>query len=373
MSTQRYYLSALLHISFLLGSLRAQSQITLSVADAGNVGDFAFLRNDTTRGGTTLYGSRGANQTWNFSTISGFSEDTVAFIAKAAAPSPALFPAVNVVLRQNAQFTYINRATNGLFIHGLTIDFDTLFGTDPFVLNPPLRLIGFPATFGNNFTSSGSASIRFAVQDTVALDSTTSFYIDSVRINLSVTQRDSINGWGTLQMPASITLPALRQESWQTFTPNVEIKIQNPLWGPNFPFNLVPRYIWIPLPAGILPSTSFTNRTVNYWTTGRRYPVLTFALDSTDTILTCQYQTTNSIVAGLRQNLHESEQYLYPNPTVQKAFYLRKPANVRVVDMQGKILYFSALPVERVQLPASASGLYLVYLDDKEVVRLIVE
>jgi hypothetical protein len=371
---QRYYLSALMLVSLLLCSAAVQAQLTLSISDAGTVGDFAYLRNDTTRAGTLLFGSKGPNQTWNFANISGISEDTVAFIAKAAAPSPTLFPAVNVVLKQNAQYTYINRAANGLFIHGLTVDFDTLFGTDPLVISPPLRLIGFPATFGNNFSSTGSANIRFAIQDTVALDSTTSFYIDSVRIVVSVTQRDSINGWGSIQMPAAITVPALRQETWQTITPNVEIKIQNPLWGPNFPFNLVPRYIWIPLPAGILPSTSFTNRSVNYWTTGRRFPIVTFTLDSTDTILTCQYQTTNSIVAGLWEDFDGSEQQLYPNPTVQKCFYLRKPAAIRVVDIHGKQHYTSGgLSVDKVQMPMEASGLYFVYVDEQEVLKLVVK
>jgi hypothetical protein len=349
------------------------AQITLTSADVGSVGDMVFVRNDTTFAGSTTVGNPGINLTWNFQNLSGILQDTIFYISPAAAPSGASFPNANLVSKDGAQFFYFNKSTSGLFIQGLTIDFDTLFGSDAIPVNPPLKFIGFPSTFGTNFTSTANSAIRFAVQDTIAIDTATSFYVDSIRISLAISVVDSINGWGTLQMPGNINLPALRQSNLQTITPNIELRIQNPLWAPNFPFNLLPRWIWIPLPAGIIPSTSFETRTISYYTNGRKYPILAHTLDSAGTILNSQFQTTASIVQGLAQETTiNAELQAFPNPSADGMYRLSKPSDFRIFNMAGQEVLRGRL-TETIDLRKQPSGNYLLLSDQGQWQKLVRE
>lgn len=347
-------------------------QITLNSTDVGSVGDMVFVRNDTALPSNQI-GNPGINQTWNFQNLAGIFQDTIFYISPASAPSGAIIPNANLVTKDGAQYIYYNKSSSGLFIQGLTIDFDTLFGSDPIPLNPPLKFIGFPSTFGTNFTASSNAAIRIAIQDTIAIDSTTSLYVDSIRISIVVSIVDSINGWGTLQMPGNINLPALRQSSLQTITPNIELRIQNPLWGPNFPNNLLPRWIWIPLPAGTLPITDLDTRTVSYYTNGRKYPILTHTLDSTGSIINSQFQTTASIIRGLAEVEFDGDGLsIFPNPSADGTFSLTQPEQFRVYALTGQeILRGSA--TQKVDLSAQPAGIYLLLTDSGRWKKLIKE
>ncbi len=319
--------SLLILILFTLVRTDLFAQISLGPQDFGNIGDEVELYFDSTYIGPQSAGNPGAAQIWNFG-LSSNTPDTLRFVDPNSTPYGSDFPASNIALEEGISYTYLNQSLTDIKVYGFNLDLDTFFPGASILVDPPITLIQFPATYGDNYSSSGTGSVTFPFQDTFDIGGNPT-YVDSVRVEFNVQQIDSINGYGILNIDTSSN-QALRIESWQNIGFSLFAKVEI--------FPTV--FIWVPIPIPILPN--IVVRSVNYLGNGFDYPLLSFELDSAGDIIGNSFQknpVVNSIDDASSLGLIKS--VVYPNPASDKLFfdlqYGTQP--VEILDSHGREIF----------------------------------
>jgi hypothetical protein len=158
----------------------SQAQIVLNSGDLPQVGDIQPLRRiDST---STNPGPSGANQTWNFSSLSGGYVDTNYYVLPSATPNGASFPMANIcILRENSNnYMYCSTGASGMKIVG--------FDDNPGAIDLDIEGFEFPIlTYGNSITHDFRA--RFNVVSATTYDA------------IFVHHVSTADGWGTIATP----------------------------------------------------------------------------------------------------------------------------------------------------------------------------
>lgn len=147
--------------SLLVGSAFAQTIPTLtqatSVPLAGE--SYEFYTNPTATNLQVTYG--GANETWDFSSVSGNVELT-SYMTDANSPNPGVYPGCNLVEVSALAENYMVSTNSNLGYVGQILDVADITYTDPG------DILQFPITYGDSFTDviAGSADIPIIGQIT---------------------------------------------------------------------------------------------------------------------------------------------------------------------------------------------------------------
>lgn len=185
------------------GPIFIQAQITLDASDVPPFGTSITTTTDTLVAGLQP-GPSGANQTWDFSMLSGQESITQLVVAPAETPDGASFPQATFAFKSTDDlYSYAQVTADALLALGGSAPL--IQGANPVVLyfDPAQQLLPVPATFGSAFTN----NYGFELQ----LDgSVINPLIDSVRVTSSSAQSAGIDAYGTLILPDA-TYETLRQ------------------------------------------------------------------------------------------------------------------------------------------------------------------
>lgn len=136
-------------------SFASYSQITLTTNDIIGTGYTMYYGVATNPGGTITIGGTGS-QTWNFSSLTAASEDTLVSLLPSATPYAASFTGTNLCLQLGTSdnYYYYHNNTDSLISTGDALN-DYLNGAVMRTFTPPLELFQFPATYGyaKNYTT----------------------------------------------------------------------------------------------------------------------------------------------------------------------------------------------------------------------------
>lgn len=200
----------LLPILFILCAIAGHAQIQITRQDFPMVGD-TFRFQTTELNALPNYQTKGANQTWDFSTITGGENLTIRYIARSAWTGVDSFPTSTLVEQSNHGTRFYSEDNNTIRLVGKI---------DSLVLGfqPPIVIARFPIAFNSTSTSSGT-TITSGLYDTDLNDGNddtnenpdngdgngdgnenTNF--DSVRTNTLVVHTDTADAWGTIKTPA---------------------------------------------------------------------------------------------------------------------------------------------------------------------------
>ncbi len=360
----------LLALTLLAVSLGLRAQITLGFnqwPDSGSVITY------TNAFGTALLGDSGINKTWNYDTLTGFSNnDTVRIFP------PRLYPGASRNLRLNSNqvhdnagiFQFFNKRFRGslsdVLLQGiyLTLPGGLIPGGDSvlnFEFSPAIKVFEENSTFNTVVRGSGQSN-RFTIpfDTTITVPNLGAINVDSLGFRGRITYNSRFNGWGTLNLPGG-SWPALREQQSNTFSISVEVFTLIRI----LPF-LPPIPTWVPIPV---PLPNFPFNSIRYWTNSFQLPTLEITTDSAGTTtLSTRFQ--GGIPQGLKQVNATKLFTAYPNPGNNElsieAMSGILPEKIEIFNLTGQLIENRNWPTSSnkviVQTAKWPKGGYLVRL-----------
>lgn len=279
--------------SFLCASLASSAQISLSQTDIASSGSRVI---DQSTAFPSELPTVGANQTWDFLTVGDtLFSDTTFFLLPSATPFSSVMTGSNLASKLGSGYTYYEKSAAGFYLKGIAFELPPIginlpFTAAPFNFMPKIPIVKFPGNYGQVNTGTGSGKFEFDFDTTVF-----GIHITKVRITLTVTLDDTINGWGTAQFPSG-PMPCLRQSQSQRLSFAFEGRSA-----------LLP--IWLPLPLNF-PDQK--NRSILFWANGKNAPVATIGVDTLGNITNTSFQ--RPLLTDVVHNVKSTEFEVYPNP-----------------------------------------------------------
>lgn len=327
---------------FSLLTLGLNAQITLTQASHNlAVGDdYPFQKYDTTASAPR---NTGANQTWNFSTVSTLNAtpNGVVFIDDATS-NPAA-PAGSTIAEVNSGIsTNFYKTTSGItYLTGVNQEgvLNANFSANPL----PIRNWDLSYGEGNSFSSTGTfTSSNPNLPSNGNIDGEFNY---------------GVSGYGTLTAPDGTVYSNVLQI---IDTTNVNIA-------------------WIPQ-AGIDAGLGITTISYKYYVAGQKHPVVTYE-DIMQTIFAFNNMTVQMIyweqtksyslkysevgAAGL-QDLEASAIAVYPNPATNEMFISStNEVKVYILDLNGSIVKTTTgIGIQTINIENLQNGTYLLQLSD---------
>lgn len=285
------------------GSLGAQITVTNSSFPAA--GDTLRVAFDTSSAGITIT-PPGGNQIWNFSALTAaFTRRSVVKPASEGG-SAANFPSATIVVEGQNGDSYFRVTPNVYELVGF--DGDDPAGLQVPVItafNPPVVQRRAPMNFFDINTTNGALLVPFAAnQLPQVILNLLPVVPDSVRIRLSFTRTDLVDGWGMLTIPGG-TYPVLRERRLQYSDTRVEVKLGI------FPWTDVTSFI--PLPnVGLGRDTTLT---YEFFSNSAKEPIAIVTADHvTGQVLQTEYKF-NGIISSSNAPIEPVVAVsVYPNP-----------------------------------------------------------
>jgi hypothetical protein len=314
------------------------AQITITSNDFGNVGD-SYTVGRRNANIIVTPGNAGVNQTWNFTSLTPETLDTINFLAPAGQPMSASFPNANLVIESNDGIFYFDRRSDGIYTHGgvVSVNGTTTAG----VYSPEQTLLPFPTNYQDNFTSASGfqTAFPFAV-DTNVLGCP--IKLDSIRVNRFSDLAVNFDAWGTVQLPTD-TLVALRANSVEVATDSIFIyapqAISCPLLGLNIPQG------WSLAPATLLslagipgPVTTTTSTVYTWYANGEKFGVVAMEVDGNGDPVNVRFKSDASqlSVSAIQPN---NAVNAFPNPaSAYIRLSLQEPAIIEIIDISGRVV-----------------------------------
>ncbi len=385
----------ILFIAVLILAGWAYAQKTISSDDFGAAGDQVIFSEDTAYVGSVFVGSQGELQQWYFDFLQNHQLDTMEFLAPAMA-SDSLYPAsANLALQDSLlvsglNITYYNNSASQLTIVGNSfgLDLTAILDTIWFIrtnYTSPLHQAKYIMEYNDVWLEDGAGSYTGYYGDTVP---GLGIYVDSFRLNETVTILDSINGFGTLHLPgdsigALNSYESLRQEIRMTRSFDADVLVENPFF-PIFGDSLE----WAPV-SQFLPQTipAIHEYYVRYWTRGRQYPVLEFLMDSIGDVQQTRYlYNPTPFIDGIENDVAEMGLQTYPNPVKDRislqwsttGLPSRTPTFIDVYDANGKLIQMDSTTKNNTAFTTVGwqSGLYFARITNgkqSQTVRFVVK
>jgi hypothetical protein len=291
------------------------AQITITTADVITPTKTLYQCTDTAP--TISIGPAGTNQTWNMSTLSQHSIDTLTFLPYSAAPN-SKFSTANIAVKQGYQdfYTYLKNSSGSLTSLGNGGILDLGNGPTPVnqVNTPSEILMNFPATYNTGFTSNYVTRATAYYGQTIQ-----GFPVDSVRQTSSVKKTVLVDAWGSITTPMG-TFNALR---------SMETKISH---------DTIDAYAFFNWNNAVITTA---DSTVSYiwWTNGVGFPLVTATMDSSGAVADVQW--LKSMPIGIHEYVAAIEINIYPNPAQNEITFSMESANVssiQIFDIAGRIV-----------------------------------
>lgn len=325
-------LSLILVSSFGIYSTKAQITINSNhIVSAGSIVENAV----DTMPGVTI-GPSGANQTWNFSTLSEDYLDTMFFKNPAPLPGSSSFPNANIGLEQSGEdssWLFLEKNSLGLFVHGQSFYENSNLITVPYAAT----IITFPSTMGTNYGGTWSGILGSFPLGQDPDGPGPHGQVDSLRLTRSTTVNSNIDGWGNVSTSFG-TFASLRQNiiedhidtTWQLVNGNWEVISQTTI-------------NYLALFNQNVDSISYdTARTARWWTDdpSAQFPVVELEYDAGGNAISANWQKSSPSVGVSENASSEKEFNLFPNPT-NSILTIKTPFNnglIELFDVTGKLV-----------------------------------
>lgn len=125
-------------------SICSFAQITLTDADVVSIGDSRIQKTDLSPDGISI-GNSGANQDWDFSSLSADESYEISFVDPNETVSGADFPDATLAAEMNGDYLYLSNSSEALYIMGYGGDFGS------FVFEMPELILEFPTQYEDQF------------------------------------------------------------------------------------------------------------------------------------------------------------------------------------------------------------------------------
>ena len=305
--------------AFLIGTFSANAQITITSSDVATPIKVIYQSNDTLLTSGAIVGSAGISQTWNMTSLTTGTVDTLTFEPIWWNPD-ASFPTSNMVIQQGFQnFVYATISSSALTIQGSrgTVD----FGAGPTTIKqyntPSEILMNFPATYLTAYTNNFKQvlpAIYFGVSG-----------VDSVRQRSAQKKTVLVDAWGTLTTPLSATAFAvIRSKETVIRHDTTDIMIGG---------------TWNPFP-GMPQITADSTTGYSWWANGVGFPLVSIKLDSLGAVKQAQWLQALPMT-GINELTAATNVNVYLNPAQNEINFgtdASKVAAVEVYDITGKLV-----------------------------------
>lgn len=329
----------LLSLITLLGAgIIANAQITINQSHIVSAGDAVEQAVDTLGNTVTGIGPAGANQTWNFTSMTEHYIDTLFFENHTSYPGAGSISNANLGMRsstEDSSWIFLNKGTTGLFVVGQSGYIASQFVT----LNYAGTIITFPSTMGTNYSGNwwGKMYQQYVGQ----------MGVDSVRLTRGASTSSNIDAWGNVTTPFG-TFASLRQNV-------TEINIDT-VWTYQFGTWTVmdPN---IAILFGVDPITHDTINTARWWTDdpNSKFPVLEMEYENNGNVTRVMWQK-NSPFVGVEEMNAKPMFSLYPNPAkdmINIATDKIDNSIISIIDITGKEVKSIAFNTSNISLNIS--------------------
>ncbi|MCB0402933.1 MAG: T9SS type A sorting domain-containing protein [Flavobacteriales bacterium] len=324
-------------LSFLMfgavGIYTASAQITVTDADIVSVGDNVEQAHDTLP--SVTIGSSGASQTWNFSSISQHTLDTMKFRDPSTFPNAQDFPLSNIGVdeSQDSSWIFLTKNASGLFIDGQSQYQQGQLISIPIVST----IITFPSTMGTSFNGHWNGDL-IGIPVGQDLDGPgPQGVIDSIKITRDATLTSNIDGWGNVTTPYG-TFASLRQIAVEEDADTTWQK-ENGTWS-----------IVSPTTIAVLNGFGFniaaysfdTTRTARWWSNdpSTKFPVVEMDYEANGTVNNVDWLKSAPTVGVNEQAAAPVSVALYPNPAKDVVTITTSisKGSIDVLDVTGRLI-----------------------------------
>lgn len=343
--------------AFLLSIASLNAQITITRYNLVESGQKIVQATDNT---VRAKSSSGPNQTWDFTNLKADSKDSLRFGMPFWYEGYQNFPQANLAYKDYAndgEVFFIKADNNEMRFVGYYQFDDSSEGVIPY----NFKLIGFPSTYNTSFNDNTTfpvAEFEFGEDP----DSTGPIpYIDSVRVNLTLTNKSNIDGWGLIKTPMG-NYSALKQTLLNISTQSFQMKTSG---------------AWVTIPSFILNQLGFpvpeadSSYTVNFWSNNQatKFPVVSYNYSpSEDSTSEVTWLSSPTSATSISENSINNLQ-VYPNPVQNELFISSdfESNKVTIINFEGKIVAEVSIEqnnsISVADLPA---GIYLVQIKSTE-------
>ncbi len=317
-------------------SVAATAQITINQADMAVIGKTVILAYDNGTPGLTP-GATGANQTWNFSSVTSTDQDTLVFSNTAGTPHASHFPAANVYIPNLG--IYLVKNSSGVFIDG---------GSDPQMMgmmidfNPNEQIISFPNTYQSTFSNTSA----YAYSDSTSQIPLPG--VDSIRIKHSKVKNAVTDAWGNITTPAG-TFGSIRVKSVEVSKDSIFLHI--PIVGWSY-----------------FQDNQDTNTHYAWFAQGRFFPVFEMDVATDGSVNGMDYLKIDPVSVNDEKQLAAK---VYPNPATDYIHFntaANSDVTLRVFDVKGAEVRFTGSSTGKIDLPVSGmvNGTYFYIISDEK-------
>lgn len=329
----------LLSLITLLGAgVIANAQITINDTHLVGIGDAVEQAVDSLGGSIANIGPSGANQTWNFTSMTEHFVDTLFFENHTSYPGAGSISNANLGMRsstEDSSWIFLNKGTTGLFVVGQSGYQQAQLVT----LSFPGTIVTFPSTMGTNYSGNWWGIIfqqYFGQQG-----------IDSVRLTRGASTSSNIDAWGNVTTPFG-TFASLRQNI-------TDINIDT-IWVYEFgAWNVLDAFRAALL--GLSPITNDTINTARWWTDdpNSKFPVLEMEYENNGNVTRVMWQKSSPFV-GVEEMNAKPMFSLYPNPAkdmINIATDKIDNSIISIIDITGKEVKSIAFNTSNISLNIS--------------------
>ncbi len=207
----------LLSMGAIAVAMTASAQITVTSSNLPVVFDASETAADTIVDPNTINpGNSGANQTWDFSSLTADEVNGIGYLDPSSIPGGSDFPDATIATEfGNGTYAFFRTGTDGMYLLGLRGGFDVNF-------EPESTIVKMPVTYGDAYQDNSALNADFA-------DFTGTH--DSLRYSQETSRDVAVDAWGDVTLPNK-TYPALRLNIEETNTVRIYGKDSTVLgWG----------------------------------------------------------------------------------------------------------------------------------------------
>lgn len=244
--------------------LFAQTPITFTSANAPVAPWTQKIVKDTLPLPSVSYGNKGANQTYDFSNLVLYKNDTIEYRIPTNTQLTNVPNADDAITNDGVSFLFTKTTSSQYTLEGF--EGNVAGGILSASYSNPPKIYQFPTVYGGNF--SGTADLQKAVSGSQVGQPS----VSEVRLTTHTVYTDTVDGWGKVITPVG-AYKCLRTKRKETTTTTTEYKL--------FSFSQ-----WANVPGS--PTTRTTVR-YNYLTRETKGSAVTFEYDSVDNLLSVSY------------------------------------------------------------------------------------
>ncbi len=345
----------------------AAAQITVTTASFPAAGDTLRIAFDTTAAGITV-SAPGGNQVWDFSGLTPHFVRVLPVKPAAQGQQAAAFPLATLAVPTGLNGENYYRVTSNQYqLIGFAGTDPAGFGINvitPF--NPPVVERRAPMNFFDINQANGALLVPFAGSALPqALLNLLPIVPDSIRLKVTLSRVDVVDGWGTLTIPGG-TYPVLRERRTQYTDTRIEIKVGV------FPWTDITSLIQLP-GAALGRDTS-----LNYYffSNTAKEPIAVVEADHiTQAVLGAQFKYNGPTSTGSSTEANVLVR-VFPNPATEEVRieWHDLPAGVyewRMINLTGQVVSRQRLVSagsevggQSLNLRGLAPGMYVYALSD---------